>query len=71
MFCGGPSQLPFHPGSCKRLYHVIPTNSVGEQEYLAYKMFDVNQSVQSTGNTPEQLQFRELLCYFCCLIYIK
>jgi hypothetical protein len=49
----------------KPLYHAIPTNGIGEQGYLTYKMFDnvvklnVNQRVQ--GHNPEQTRFRELL----------
>ena len=43
----------------------MPTNSIGEQGYLTYQMFDkivklnINRRVQ--GNNPEQIQFRELL----------
>ena len=49
----------------KPLYHTIPTNAIGEQGYLTYKMFDnvvkldVNQRVQ--GHSPEQTRFRESL----------
>ena len=49
----------------KPLYHAIPTNGIGEQGYLTYKMFDnvvklnVNQRVH--GHNPEQTCFRELL----------
>lgn len=63
ILCGDPAQLP--PVADKPLYHAIPTNSIGEQGYLTYKMFDkvvklnVNQRVQ--GDNPEQTQFRELL----------
>ena len=63
ILCGDPAQLP--PVADKPLYHVIPTNDVGEQGYLTYKMFDnvvklnVNQRVQ--GHNPEQTRFRDLL----------
>ena len=63
ILCGDPAQLP--PVADKPLYHTIPTNTVGEQGYLTYKMFDkvvklsVNQRVQ--GSNPGQTQFRELL----------
>ena len=49
----------------KPLYHAIPANSIGEQGYLTYQMFDkvvklnINQRVQ--GDNPEQIEFRELL----------
>ena len=49
----------------KPLYHAIPTNGIGEQGYLTFKMFDnvvklnVNQHVQR--HNPEQTRFRELL----------
>ena len=63
ILCGDPAQLP--PVADKPLYHAIPTNDVGEQDYLTYKMFDnvvklnVNQHVQ--GHNPEQTCFRDLL----------
>ncbi|XP_028394505.1 ATP-dependent DNA helicase PIF1-like [Dendronephthya gigantea] len=63
ILCGDPGQLP--PVADKPLYHAVPTNSIGEQGYVTYQMFDnvvkldVNQRVQ--GNDPEQTQFRELL----------
>ena len=63
ILCGDPAQLP--PVADKPLYHAIPTNGIGEQGYLTYKMFDnivklnVNQRVQ--GDNPEQTRFRELL----------
>lgn len=47
------------------MYHAQPSNPIGEQGYLTYKMFDkvvkltVNQRVQ--GSSHEQQQFRELL----------
>ena len=53
------------PVADKPLYHAIPTNGIGEQGYLTYKMFDnvvklnVNQHVQR--HNPEQTRFRELL----------
>lgn len=56
ILCGDPGQLP--PVADKPLYHAIPTNSIGEQGYLTYQMFDnvvklnVNQRVQ--GSDPEQ-----------------
>ena len=63
ILCGDPAQLP--PVADKPLYHAIPTNGVGEQGYLTYKMIDnvvklnVNQRVQ--GHNPEHTRFRELL----------
>ena len=60
---GDPGQLP--PVGDKPLYHSKPTNAVGEQGYLTYKMFEkvvkltVNQRVQ--GSDQQQQQFRELL----------
>ena len=63
ILCGDQAQLP--PVADKPLYHAIPTNDVGEQCYLTYKMFDnvvklnVNQHVQ--GHNPEQTHFRDLL----------
>ena len=48
----------------KPLYHAIPANSIGEQGYLTYQMFDkvvklnINQRVQ--GDNPEQIESREL-----------
>ena len=60
---GDPGQLP--PVADKPLYHAKPSNTVGEQGYQAYHMFDkvvkltVNQRVQ--GMTTEQVQFRDLL----------
>ena len=60
---GDPGQLP--PVADKPLYHAKPLNTVGEQGYQAYHMFDkvvklaVNQRVQ--GMTSEQVQFRDLL----------
>ena len=38
ILCGDPAQLP--PVADKPLYHAIPTNDVGGQGYLTYKMFD-------------------------------
>ena len=49
----------------KPLYHAIPTNSIGEQGHLTYRVFDkvvklnINQPVQ--GNNPQQIQFQGLL----------
>ena len=63
ILCGDPAQLP--PVADKPLYHAMPTNSIGEQGYLTYQMFDkvvklnINQRVQ--GNNSEQIQFRQLL----------
>ena len=63
ILCGDPAQLP--PVADKPLYHAIPANSIGEQGYLTYQMFDkvvklnINQRVQ--GDNPEQIEFRELL----------
>ena len=63
LLCGDPGQLP--TVADKPLYHTIPTNAIGEQGYLTYKMFDnvvkldVNQGVQ--GHSPKQTRFRELL----------
>ena len=63
ILCGDPAQLP--PVADKPLYHAIPANSIGEQGYLTYQMFDkvvklnINQHVQ--GDNPEQIEFRELL----------
>ena len=63
ILCGDPAQLP--PVADKPLYHAILTNSIGEQGYLTFKVFDnvvkldVNQRVQC--NNPEQTPFRELL----------
>ena len=63
MLCGDPAQLP--PVADKPLYHAIPANSIGKQGYLTYQMFDkvvklnINQHVQ--GDSPEQIEFRELL----------
>ena len=63
MLCGDPAQLP--PVADKPLYHAIPANSIGKQGYLTYQMFDkvvklnINQRVQ--GDSPEQIEFRELL----------
>ncbi|CAB4016552.1 ATP-dependent DNA helicase PIF1 [Paramuricea clavata] len=60
---GDPGQLP--PVADKPLYHARPSNSVGEQGYQAYHMFDkvvkltVNQRMQ--GMTSEQVQFRDFL----------
>ncbi|XP_020896155.1 uncharacterized protein LOC110235051 [Exaiptasia diaphana] len=60
---GDPGQLP--PVADKPLYHAQPSNPIGEQGYLAYKMFDmavkltVNQRVH--GTSYEQQQFRDLL----------
>ena len=60
---GDPGQLP--PVGDKPLYHAKPSNNIGEQGYLAYRMFDkvikltVNQRVQ--GTDPDQVRFRELL----------
>lgn len=60
---GDPGQLP--PVADKPLYHSNPSNSLQEQGYLAYFMFNtvvkltINQRVQ--GFTPEQAQFRDLL----------
>ena len=47
------------------MYHAKPSNDIGKQGYLTYKMFDkvvkltVNQRVW--GTSPEQIQFRDLL----------
>ncbi len=63
ILCGDPARLP--PVADKPFYHTIPTNPIGKQGYLTYKMFDnvvklnVNQRVQ--GDNPEQTRFRELL----------
>lgn len=63
ILCGDPAQLP-HVAD-KPIYHAIPTNGIGKQGYLTYKMFDnvvklnVNQRVQ--GHNPEQTRFRTLL----------
>ena len=63
ILCGDPAQLP--PVADKPLYHATPTNGIGEQGYLTYKMFDnvvklnVNQRVR--GHNAEQTRFRELL----------
>ena len=63
ILCGDPAQLP--PVADKPLYHAIPANSIGKQGYLTYQMFDkevklnINQRVQ--GDSPEQIEFRELL----------
>ena len=60
ILCGDPAQLP--PVADKPLYHAIPANSIGEQGYLTYQMFDkvvklnINQRVQ--GDNPEQIEFR-------------
>ena len=60
---GNPGQLP--PVADKPLYNAKPSNTVGEQGYQAYHMFDkvvkltLNQCVQ--GMTSEQVQFRDLL----------
>ena len=60
---GDPGQLP--PVADKPLYHSKPSNAIGEQGYLTYKMFDavvkltVNQRVQ--GDCIKQEQFRNLL----------
>ena len=60
---GDPGQLP--PVADKPLYHAKPSNSIGEQGYQTYRMFDkvikltVNQRVQ--GISTEQVQFRDLL----------
>lgn len=58
-----PGQLP--PVGAKPLYHAKPSNSIGEQGYYAYMMFDkvvtlsVNQRVK--GSHPDQMRFRDLL----------
>ena len=63
ILCGDPAQLS--PVADKPLYHAISANSIGEQGYLTYQMFDkvvklnINQCVQ--GDNPEQIAFRELL----------
>ena len=60
---GDPGQLP--PVGDKPIYHAKPSNNIGEQGYLAYRMFDkvvkltVNQRVQ--GSDPDQVKFRDLL----------
>ena len=60
---GDPGQLP--PVADKLLHHSKPSNSIGEQGFHAYKMFDkvikltVNHRVQ--GMSMEQEQFRNLL----------
>ena len=60
---GDPGQLP--PVGDRPLYHAKPTNTIGEQGYHVYKMFEqvvkltVNQRVQ--GLHPQQVQFRALL----------
>ena len=65
---GDPAQLP--PVGDKPLYHPHPSNSVGEQGYFAYHMFNkvvvstANQRVQ--GSDGEQSTFRDLLS---CLRY--
>ena len=61
ILAGDPGQLP--PVADKPLYHDKPSNTVGEQSYQAYHMFDkvvkltVSQHVQ--GMTSE-VQFRDL-----------
>ena len=63
ILCGDPAQLP--PVADKPLYHNKPSNNLGQQGHLAYKMFDkvvkltVNHRVK--GVSPEQVQFRDLL----------
>ena len=63
IFIGDPGQLP--PVADKLLYHSQPSNAIGEQGYLTYRMFDkvvkltVNQRVQ--GCSSEQEKFRDLL----------
>ena len=60
---GDPGQLP--PVADNLLYHSKPSNSIGEQGFQAYKMFDkvikltVNDRVQ--GMSTEQEQFQNLL----------
>ena len=60
---GDPAQLP--PVGDKPLCHPHPSNSVGEQGYFAYNMFNkvvvltVNQRVR--GSDGEQSRFRDLL----------
>ena len=60
---GDPGQLP--PVLDKPLYHSQPSNPIGDQGYLTYKMFDkvvkltVNQRVH--GMSHEQQQFRDVL----------
>jgi len=56
---GDPGQLP--PVGAKPLYHAKPSNSIGEQGYYAYMMFDkvvtlsVNQSQRFTSR-PNEIQ---------------
>ncbi|XP_020897308.2 uncharacterized protein LOC110236158 [Exaiptasia diaphana] len=60
---GDPAQLP--PVADKPLYHSVPSTAIGEQGYLAYRMFNSvilltdNQRVQ--GSDSEQRIFRDLL----------
>lgn len=60
---GDPGQLP--SGQDKPLYHDKPSNTIGEQGYQTYRMFDkvvkltINQRVQ--GCCEEQEQFRNIL----------
>ena len=60
---GDPGQLP--PVADKPLYHEKPSNPVGDQGYLAYKMFDkvvildVNQRVR--GSEQDQTIFKSIL----------
>ena len=60
---GDPGQLP--PVADKPLYHEKPSNPVGDQGYLAYKMFDkvvildVNQRVR--GSEEDQTIFKGIL----------
>ena len=60
---GDPGHLP--PVPDKPLYHSQPSNAIGDQGYLTYRMFDkvvkltVNQIVQ--GRSSEQEKFRDLL----------